>query len=463
MGEMLGSVGSDRVAGRRTTRWRAGPFLALCVCLCALALPPLRVQAATLQPSTWTRYHFEPGNNALVTQSGVAPVSWRSADLAQQVYTVSVVGNRVYGDGIKGKDSAFALDRSTGKLLWNTPVDNWAMSQPLVVDNRVFIGSGNQTFFWHGDVQYFGTGSNSIYAMDAATGKVIWRLRLEGEAMPTPVYTGGVLYWVTGDRRFLAIDPANGHIIWQLALPSFMSMSSPAQYGDLLIFGGARTYNEFAVNIKSRRLAWQYKWGTWKGLPITNGVDDCPPAVANGLVFCNGSASVDPARPPGGLIKQFAWAIDAQTGKLRWQYDQGDGHRTKFNAGGVPTAVGNIVYVEAPGSKGLQALDQRTGKLIWKATLGASNRSGAVVDGSSLYISDDAGTLYQFDARTGKLLHRMKNGGGMSTIGIVLVGGTLFIPSKAGVVEAIPTRTFTQAAKVDIASLHGYLGPPPSA
>jgi outer membrane protein assembly factor BamB len=336
------------------------------------------------------------------------------------------------------------------------------MSQPIVVGDRTFVGSGNQTYFYRNGIQYFGTGSNSVYALNTATGKVIWRLRLHGEAMPTPVYQDGVLYWVTGERRFLAIDASSGHIIWQLALPSFMSMSSPAQYGNLLIFGGARTYNEFAVDIKSHRLAWQHKWTTWKGLPITNGVDDCPPAVANGTVFCNGSASVDPARPPGGPIRQFAFALDAKTGKLLWQYDQGDGHRTKFNAAGVPTAIGNVVYVEAPGSNGLQALDQRTGHLIWKATLGASDRSGAIVDGSSLYITDDSGTLYHFNARTGQLLHRMKNGGGMSTIGMVLVAGTLFIPSKAGVVEAIPIRSIDQAAKGDLAPAHGYLGPAPS-
>ncbi|MGH2409367.1 MAG: PQQ-binding-like beta-propeller repeat protein, partial [Chloroflexota bacterium] len=383
-------------------RWFAGTLLALC--LAAASLPSLGTLAAVPQPTEWTRYHVDPSNNALVNQLGAAPVAWRSPNLGQEVYTVAVVGNRVYGDGVKGKPTAFALDRATGKLLWSTPLDNGAMSQPLVIGNRVFIGSGNQTYFYRKGIQYFGTGSNSIYALDTATGKVLWRLPLQGEAMPTPVYQDGALYWVTGERRFLAIDAVTGHVTWQLALPSFMSMSSPAQYGNLLIFGGARTYNEFAVDIKNHKLAWQYKWGSWKGLPITNGVDDCPPAVANGMVFCNGSASVDPDRRPGGVIRQFAWALDAKTGKLLWLYDQGNGHRTKFNAGGVPTAVGNVVYVEAPGSHGLDALDQKTGRLIWKATLGASDRSGSIVDGSALYIADDAGTLYHFDAKTGKLL-----------------------------------------------------------
>jgi len=437
--------------------------LGMVLVLSLSSLPSRGTLAATLQPTEWTRYHGDSSNNALVTQAGAAPVAWRSPKLGQQVYTVAVVGSRVYGDGVKGKPTAFALDRSTGKLLWSTPLDNGAMSQPLVVGNRVFIGSGNQTYFYRDGIQYFGTGSNAIYGLDTATGKILWRLPLRGEAMPTPVYQAGTIYWVTGERRFLAINASNGHIVWQLALPSFMSMSSPAQYGNLLIFGGARTYHEFAVDIKTHKLAWQYNWGSWKGLPITNGVDDCPPAVANGMVFGNGSASVDPDRHPGGLIRQFAFALDAKTGKMLWQYDQGDGHRTKFNAAGVPTAIGNVVYVEAPGSKGLQALDQRNGHLIWKATLGASDRGGAIVDGSSLYITDDSGTLYHFNAGTGKLLHRMKNGGGMSTIGMVLVDGTLFIPSKAGVVEAIPTRSIVQAPSGDIAPAHGYLGPPPLA
>ncbi|HEY8286828.1 MAG TPA: PQQ-binding-like beta-propeller repeat protein, partial [Chloroflexota bacterium] len=147
----------------------------LALCLAVASLPSLGALAVP-QPTEWTRYHVDSSNNALVTQSDAAPVAWRSPNLGQQVYTVSVVGNRVYGDGVKGKPTAFALDRATGKLLWSTPLDNGAMSQPLVVGNRVFIGSGNQTYFYRNGIQYFGTGSNFIYALDTATGKVLWRL-----------------------------------------------------------------------------------------------------------------------------------------------------------------------------------------------------------------------------------------------------------------------------------------------
>ena len=273
---MMHSVRPPAMARHRATHWLGATLVALSVC--AGSVPSIRILAATLEPTAWTRYHSTSSSNALVTQSGVPPVSWRSPSLKEQVYAVSVVGNRVYGDGVGKPSAVFALDRGSGKLLWRTTVDNWAMSQPLVVGTRLFVGTGDQTYFYRNGIQYFGTGSNSIYALDTATGKVIWRLPLQGEAMPTPVYQNGVLYWVTGDRSFLAIDASTGRISWQLALPSFMSMSSPAQDGNLLIFGGARTYNAFAVDNKGRRVAWQYKWTTWKGLPITNGVDDCPPA-----------------------------------------------------------------------------------------------------------------------------------------------------------------------------------------
>src|SRR6185437_16562543 len=218
---------------------------------------------------------------------------------------------------------------------------------------------GDNTYFFKNGVKYFGTGSNSIYALDAGTGAVVWRLKVFGAAMPTPIDDHGTLYWTTGGRKFLAIDAASGKILWSLNLPSFASMSSPVQDGSLVIFGGSQTYAEYAVNIQTHKIAWQHTFGTWDGLKITNGVDDCPPALANGRIFCTGSASLNPARPTGGQIRQFAFALDAQTGKLLWRHNQGAGFRPPFFAAGVPMAQGNVVYVESPGNKGVQVLNAR--------------------------------------------------------------------------------------------------------
>lgn len=436
----------------KTTAPRAVTVAAL-VCGAGLFRGASASDAAPAATGEWLHYHAAAGSAAPVGDSQGA-VSWRSPKINDQIFALSVVGNRVYATGTGAKPAVYALNRDNGQPIWARQVDNTVMTQPIVANGRVFIGTGDNTYFFQHGVKYFGTGSNSIYALDAGTGAVAWRLKVFGDAMPTPIYDRGTLYWTTGGRKFLAIDAANGHVLWSVNLPSFASMSSPVQDGNLVIFGGSQTYAEYAVNIQTHKIAWQHTFGAWDGLQITNGVDDCPPALANGRIFCTGSASLDPSRPTGGQIRQFAFALDAQTGKLIWQHNQGAGFRPPFFAAGVPLAQGNLVYVESPGNTGLQALDARTGKLIWMTKLDAMDRSAPVLDGKNLFIADDKGSLYQIDAGTGKLLHRLVLGGAVGNVGIVLAGGTLYIPNAGGYVDAVPERALTSAPTFNVKPLN---------
>ncbi len=418
-------------------------------------------RGAAQQPLTaWTRYHAYPSNNALVTAPAQGTVSWRSRVMPDNMRAVSVVGDRVYAIGVGTAHGVYALNRATGALVWTSRLDNVVMSQAIVVGGRVFVGTGNN-YLRQDPVRDYrtvlrGTGFNSIYALDAARGTILWRLHLQGEAMPTPVYRSGVLYWVTGGRRFLAIDAASGRIKWALALPSYMSMSSIAEDGNLLIFGGAHPYAEYAVDLSTHRLAWQHAFATYRGIPVTGAIDDCSPAVYAHMVFCTGTASAQPLPNGGDPIQQFAWALATATGRLLWEDDQGAGRLPNNFAAGVPIAVGGTVYIESPGNRGLQALDARTGRPLWHTTLDATDSSSPILDGTKLLIGDNKGTLYELDARSGRLLHRMRLGGGVSNLGMVLADGTLYVPNALGnVVDAIPEATLTGAAHLDVPAPRG--------
>lgn len=410
--------------------------------------------------ASWLRYHNDASNNAVFAGPAQASVSWRSPALRDSIIGVSVVGDTTYAVGVGKTHGVYALNRANGQLIWNRRLDNQVMSQPIVVHGRVFVGTGNAYFreypVRHWSTVVRGTESNSIYALDAASGRVLWRLRLPGEAMPTPLYRNGMLYWVTGDRRFLALDAASGRIAWSLNLPSYMSMSSPVEDGNLLIFGGAHPYAEYAVDIARRRVAWQHPFTTFGGWPVTGAVDDCSAALYGHIVFCTATTSTAAVPPAGAQVHGFAWALDARTGRLLWQYDQGMGKLPPFFAAGVPAVTGSVVYIESPGSPRIQALDARTGRLLWSATLAAPGSSAPLLDGHLLLRADNKGTLYAFDARNGTLLHRMHLGGVIHNIGLVLDGGTLYVPNKAaGVVDAMPESVLSAAATLNVVPPHG--------
>src|SRR5439155_26419178 len=94
-------------------------------------------------------------------------------------HPLSVVGARVYAVGAGAAHAVYAFNRANGQLLWTRVLDHIVMTQPLVAGNRIVVGSGNNYMRanpvrdWRTVIR--GTGSNAIYALDAATGAVLWR------------------------------------------------------------------------------------------------------------------------------------------------------------------------------------------------------------------------------------------------------------------------------------------------
>ena len=128
------------------------------------------------------------------------------------------------GDGI-----VYSLHAETGELLWTfdcNPKDSkWELggwgtrnnliSTPVIVDNKVYIGVGQ-------DPEH-GIGIGHFYAIDATkkgditeSGK-LWHLGNKdfGRTMTTPAIKDGIIYMADLDGMFYAIDQKTGKVIWK--------------------------------------------------------------------------------------------------------------------------------------------------------------------------------------------------------------------------------------------------------
>jgi len=92
------------------------------------------------------------------------------------------------------------------------------------------------------------------------------------------------------------------------------------------------------------------------------------PVVSEGTVFFSLGNFRGAGKRYGALI-----ALDAQTGTLRWQFQQSD----PFGIGSVPTVAGDTVYVysrrspqTAEDNNRLYAVNRHNGQLLWKAEIG---------------------------------------------------------------------------------------------
>jgi outer membrane protein assembly factor BamB len=109
--------------------------------------------------------------------------------------------------------------------LWVTPVDGAAATAPV-------LGSG-------GTLLYTGTDAGTLYALDAASGAVVWATAVSAAVTASPALAGGVLYVPTGDGRVVAVDAATGAILWQAVAGTTGAIAEQPAVGGGLVFTGS--------------------------------------------------------------------------------------------------------------------------------------------------------------------------------------------------------------------------------
>jgi outer membrane protein assembly factor BamB len=149
----------------------------------------------------------------------------------------TVVGDRVYTLGALG--DLRCLNLSDGQLVWQKhlqtdlhgrlPMWGYAAS-PLIVDGRVIVQPG-------------GMDGNSIVALDAATGDVIWRSLSDeaGYTWPVVIEHGGVrqlICWTPSHVRGLEFD--SGKPLWEIPyeITYGVAIATPIVHDDLVLVSG---------------------------------------------------------------------------------------------------------------------------------------------------------------------------------------------------------------------------------
>jgi len=114
--------------------------------------------------------------------------------------------------------------------------------------------------------------------------------------------------------------------------------------------------------------------------------------------------------------------------QLRWVWSMDDGERQQF----TPLVHDGVMFVSHNATNRVQALNAKTGDLIWENTLGPkldgqqnATRTMALYGDKLFYPATDA-TLYALDARTGKIAWKLK----FSSYGNDKIGGMMVADGK---------------------------------
>ncbi|MGH9869864.1 MAG: S8 family serine peptidase [Candidatus Polarisedimenticolia bacterium] len=286
------------------------------------------------------------------------------------------------GQGFDAESHLVALDAATGGLLWSLPpyIYPWApydvltaadgtlfviaqnnnvvalrLSDREILWTRSFVPMGPQLLQGGAVVaegRVFVRTENKFYALDQATGNVLWSNPLAvapglhcNRPAPIPMYAQGTIYvptgsWLCGYPGFLlAIDAATGEARWKFdPYDMFITASTPAYDGKAIYFG--------TVN-------------------------------------------------PGGYPGDAFYALDATTGDLIWKVP------APADVNSAPIYMNGFVYFPAADGK-VHVLEAETGLEVDNVTVDAGNiaynKQPAAANGR-IYVEAGNGDLYVFNAQ----------------------------------------------------------------
>jgi alcohol dehydrogenase (cytochrome c) len=262
---------------------------------------------------------------------------------------------------------------------------------PIVVDGVMYTGSALEAL-----------------AVDAATGRVFWRLPhpLDPKAYYNAyevnkgmAISGDTLYWATVDGHLLAIDAKTGLVIWDKLMADwkkgYQYNVPPLIVRNMVILGpatneaGANCWVE-AFDAKTGARIWRFDtapnsadapeaktWAgdSWKhgGSPIWNAGSYDPETNLTfwGTGNPNPGWNGDPRIPGDNLYSNTVVALDADTGKLKWHYQFTPGDEYDWDATQAPVLV-NMEWKGRPRKVMLWAnrngffyvLDRTTGEFL---------------------------------------------------------------------------------------------------
>ncbi|MDN5568055.1 MAG: PQQ-like beta-propeller repeat protein, partial [Paracoccus sp. (in: a-proteobacteria)] len=275
------------------------------------------------------------------------------------------------------------------------------------------------------------TGFGELVALDAATGAVQWRQRVDAPISGGPAVQDGVVYVAARNSVGWAVRASDGKVMWQTSgTPSgsgVTGVSVPAVQGNTVVFPFA-SGQMLAVDRDSGLTDWATQIaGTRIGRSIAVIRDVTgDPVISGGRVYAGTSS---------GRIE----AVDMATGLRDWNAREG--------ANGPVVVAGGSVFAVNDEAE-LVRLDAATGGVIWRqpmpyfTTDRVKKQSrvyahyGPVLAGGRLYVASSDGMLRAFDPASGTLVGQGDIPGGAASAPVV-AGQTLYVVARNGQLHAL--------------------------
>lgn len=300
-----------------------------------------------------------------------------------------VADGTVFAMDAENKVSAF--DAKSGGQIWSLELQSKE-------EDGGDLGGG---LAYDGGRLYVTTGFAMVIALDAKTGKEIWRQSAGAPMRAGPTVAGGTVFALTVDNRLVALRAEDGREIWHHAglteVASILGGASPAVDGDIVIVPNS-SGELFALRTDNGRPLWSETLAAIRRIDAVSQLADIrgDPVIEGGLVFAMSHS--------GRMV-----AVNARTGGRIWDKQIG-GIQTPWLAGDYLFAINSdgMVFALLKSSGRIRWVRQlqryedpedKKGPIIW---------AGPVLVGDRLIVAGSQGEALSISPYTGKILGRLE-------------------------------------------------------
>jgi len=310
-----------------------------------------------------------------------------------------------------------AFDAKTGSEIWRVAL------MPKDEGDGLF---GGGVAYDSGRI-YVTTGFGRVFALEAASGKILWQRDLGAPMRTAPSVRGNRVFVITITNKFFALDGTGGQVLWTHAgieeATNLLGGGAPAVDGGTVVV--AYSSGEIvALRVETGQVLWSDSLSNARRIrgSITLAAIRGRPVIDRGLVFAISNS---------GLLA----AINLRTGRRLWER----------NIGGVesPWIAGDYLFVLSNEFE-LIALNRRNGQVHWVTALpqwedpkdkeGRINWIGPILASDRLILTNSIGEAYSISPYSGKILGKVGMPDGVNISPIIAQNTIYFLTDDAKLV-----------------------------
>jgi outer membrane protein assembly factor BamB len=308
-----------------------------------------------------------------------SPIQWKF-ETGDRIYSSPLIHNdKVYFGS--GDNSIYALDKFTGELIWKKETEGAVHSSPGQGKGLIFVSSMD----------------GKLYALDQNDGNVSWEFSSEGEKMKdlwdyylsSPLFDTEYVYWASGDGHLYALKGESGELLWKFKTDGVVH-ASPVISGNMLLIGSFDG-NLYALNKNTGELQW--KFDTLGAEYFPEGAIQKAVLVDNGVVYF-------------GSRDYNLYALELKTGRCLWNYREPQGWIIS-----TPLAVEDRLFFGTSDAHKYYCLDKKSGEILWEIPLRMRSYGNAVSYDGSVYFGTFDGWVFGVYRETGEVTWKFQTQG----------------------------------------------------